>query len=263
MSRHEHAASMIRQLLMKKKLLVLFFAAVPAFVLLYCSAVDITVTPEDRFYARMIMQEYDDVYVDAALTTYEEEIDLVHAIQMAVLRVSKGEGAISKNSERNPKDLYFLKRGACHDRSYVIEKILRSYGFRTRHISSYAVGDGQSSLIALLTPGTSSHAVSEVMTQKGWLVVDSNSPWLSLDSHDNPISIEGVRRDVHEKKITWNSRYVLAMNEHFRHRFTYVIGLYSRHGKFYPPYNAIPDINWREFIYGMRSMIPFGLITRH
>jgi hypothetical protein len=27
--------------------------------------------------------------------------------------------------------------------------------------------------------------------------------------------------------------------------FTYVYGL-SRHGRFYPPYNAVPDVNWGE-----------------
>ena len=30
--------------------------------------------------------------------------------------------------------------------------------------------------------------------------------------------------------------------------FVAVYGLYSRHGRFYPPYNLIPDINYGEFI---------------
>ena len=30
--------------------------------------------------------------------------------------------------------------------------------------------------------------------------------------------------------------------------FIYFIGLYSRHGYFYPPYNIIPDINYKEFV---------------
>ena len=28
--------------------------------------------------------------------------------------------------------------------------------------------------------------------------------------------------------------------------FTWVYGFYSRHGRFYPPYNAVPDVNWGE-----------------
>lgn len=30
--------------------------------------------------------------------------------------------------------------------------------------------------------------------------------------------------------------------------FTFVYGLYSRHGQFYPPYNFVPDINCGEFV---------------
>jgi hypothetical protein len=34
----------------------------------------------------------------------------------------------------------------------------------------------------------------------------------------------------------------------YNERFFYIYGLYSRHGRFFPPYNVIPDINYSEFI---------------
>jgi hypothetical protein len=28
--------------------------------------------------------------------------------------------------------------------------------------------------------------------------------------------------------------------------FTWIYSLYSRHGRFYPPYDPVPDVNWAE-----------------
>ena len=47
----------------------------------------------------------------------------------------------------------------------------------------------------------------------------------------------------------WNSDFAPFMNPILKNNFIYIIGLYSRHGRFYPPYNFIPDINWGEFMY--------------
>ena len=31
--------------------------------------------------------------------------------------------------------------------------------------------------------------------------------------------------------------------------FTYLFGLYSRHGRFYPPYTPVPDLDWGQLGY--------------
>jgi hypothetical protein len=41
------------------------------------------------------------------------------------------------------------------------------------------------------------------------------------------------------------------INPIFRSDFTYVIGLFSRHGRFYPPFTPIPDVNWRQIVYNL------------
>jgi len=34
----------------------------------------------------------------------------------------------------------------------------------------------------------------------------------------------------------------------YQESFSFIYGLYSRHGKFYPPYTFIPDVNYVELI---------------
>ena len=42
--------------------------------------------------------------------------------------------------------------------------------------------------------------------------------------------------------------------------FTFVYGLYSRHGKFYPPYNFVPDINYKTWLIEINDN-PMGIIN--
>ena len=63
---------------------------------------------------------------------------------------------------------------------------------------------------------------------------------------NNPLSINKIQHDIENSfYINWKKP---PSDEIYLHSFIYVYGLYSRHGRFYPPYNFIPDINYREFI---------------
>ena len=104
----------------------------------------------------------------------------------------------------------------------------------------------RSSIKSLITPKTKSHAALEVLTKKGWLVVDTNSPWVAIDVHNNPLSIKKIQQSVDNSVyIEWKKP---PLDDIYIKSFVAVYGLYSRHGKFYPPYNFIPDINYGEFI---------------
>ena len=95
-------------------------------------------------------------------------------------------------------------------------------------------------------------------TKKGWLVIDSNFPWIALDVNNNPLSIKNIQQSLDNSvDIDWKkspldvvggntSKYVKSII--YTKPFVAVYGLYSRHGRFYPPYNLIPDINYGEFI---------------
>jgi hypothetical protein len=60
------------------------------------------------------------------------------------------------------------------------------------------------------------------------------------------VSIQDIQNSVENAAaITWKQAPPVDI---YTEPFTFVYGLYSRHGKFYPPYNFIPDVHYGEFI---------------
>ncbi|HEX9205115.1 MAG TPA: transglutaminase domain-containing protein [Candidatus Deferrimicrobiaceae bacterium] len=206
--------------------------------------VDNSITEEDKIYIGKILQEKKVTFTSRP-TRYEEEIELIMKIQNTVLEVAHDNIGIPYNSPREPKDLYLLKSGLCYDRSRSIEKISRYLGFKTRHISIYSTENTHSPFQSLITPKISSHAVTEVLTLKGWIVVDSNVYWISLDGQGNPVSIEQIQSKKNNRIISWAKP---LPNDIYKKPFTFIYGLYSRHGRFYHPYNFVPDINYKELM---------------
>ena len=212
------------------------------------SSVDNSITAEDRVYISKILEE-GGVKPMRKQRGYSDEIEYIKAVQRAVQRLA-GKGECSPpGSTREPKDLYVRRRGESYDRSRVIEKMLREARFQTRHIMLFSTSESGSRLKALIIPGFMSHSITEVLTRRGWLVVDPDDPWISVNRSGEPMLLRAVQSDVDKRLIAWGGTEVRTMSFWYRQHFTYVFGLYSRHGKFYPPYNFVPDINWLEFFY--------------
>ena len=133
--------------------------------------------------------------------------------------------------------------GLCFDRSRAIETILRLQGMRTRHAAIYSTRATGSALRSLATPGVDSHAITEVMTRRGWMIVDSNSRWIGLTNANQPLDLARLRD---RPGGPWHPSVRVQLPEIYRAPYTWVYGLYSRHGRFYPPYNPVPDVNWAE-----------------
>lgn len=216
-------------------------ASVCLLLLLGYHAVDNSLTPEDEEY---ILRYLDEGQVPAAPSpdSYDEQLTFIRAVQSAVLRVAPEHRGIADDQPREPRDLYLAGAGLCYDRSRAIEKILRHAGFETRHVFILSTEGVSSRLEALVTPGVASHAVTEVRTARGWLVVGSNTGWLSLDAADNPRSIKELERHG-RGDIAWKEA---PRTEIYERPMIAVYGLYSRHGRFFPPYNSLPDVNYRE-----------------
>lgn len=232
---------MIDQLKKNKKSLLLVLIVAGVTTALAYHEVDKILSEEDRSYI--------DLYVeDEALpknSSYEEELKFIVSVQDSVLRVAPRNGGIPLGQGRGPRELYEAGKGLCYDRSRVIEKILLRYGFVTRHVSLYSRNQaGQ--IWTLITPGGASHAVTEVLTKRGWLVLDSNARWVSIDSTNRPVSIKQIQSAI-ENRVTMQWAWKPPAKI-YTEPFTFVYGLYSRHGQFYPPYNFIPDINYHEFL---------------
>jgi hypothetical protein len=182
---------------------------------------------------------------DISITDFQEEITAIRAVQAAVIAISPVRKMIAKGKSREPRDLYLSGHGICADRARTIEKILTYLGFRTRYASLYLNTDRSSSLEVLLTPAIPSHAVIEVHTTRGWMVVDTTSHWIGLRADGRPISLQSIPQD---EASEWSA--LLAMPDPLLLKDLVVVyGLYSRHGYFYKPMTPFPDVNWRDFVW--------------
>ena len=153
--------------------------------------------------------------------TLDRDVFIVRAVQHAVLSAAPRDIGIPLGQSREPADLLAARAGLCYDRSRTIEKALRLAGFDVRHVFMWRAGDG-------------SHAVSEALTADGWLVVDSNEPWVSLVA-GRPVALgEFAEAGIDPPHGSYGG-FAIA-------------GLYSKHGQFYPPFTPIPDVSWRELL---------------
>lgn len=210
---------------------------------LFYSSVDNSLSQIDRQYISKYLVEVRSLPDNPR---YEDEVNFIISVQHAVLNIVPGNEGIPFGQKREPKELYEAKTGLCFDRSRVIEKILRYSGFDVRHVFILSTAQVGSAIKAIMTVGVSSHAVTEVLTKKGWLVVDSNARWVSTDSEGRPISIEKIQYGVeHSVPIQWGLEPPSFI---YAQPFIFLYGLYSRHGYFYPPYNVVPDVNYGELL---------------
>jgi hypothetical protein len=231
--------------------------AVAAFVaLLAYNQVSSALTEEDEIYVEKILQETGHGAVKkgaAARLSFEQQINVIAAVQDAVLLMTPKDDEIPLDHGREPRDVYELRQGICFDRSRVIEKALNYAGLRARHVAVYSTAKAKSALRALMTPQVDSHAVTEVKTVRGWMVIDSNARWMGLTASGQPFTLKALKNNHALAEPAGNALAVTRMDQIFRSDFTYVIGLFSRHGHFYPPYTSVPDVNWRELLYNVAN----------
>lgn len=170
--------------------------------------------------------------------SFDGQVAFIKAVQDRVLDAAPDDRGIPTGEPRELTDVLKAKHGLCFDRSRAIETVLRAHGFEARHIAIYSTAETGSALRSLVTPGTPSHALTEVKTERGWLLVDPNQRWIGLTTDGDLASLD----DLSGKKWRTPAPDIL------KRPFVYVRGLYSRHGGFYRPYNPIPDVSWPELV---------------
>jgi len=170
--------------------------------------------------------------------SFEQEIALIRKVQAVIfIRAPFGDG-IPEYEEREPSDLMRAGHGLCYDRSRAFDKAFGYLGFESRHV--YLLYKENQSLIgALFHYGQSSHAVTEVKTSKGWLFVDSNTPWIALNRNGEPVNADDVWRRFNEFENA---------PTYLRDPWWAIRGMYSRKGHLYAPYVPFPEFNWVDFL---------------
>ena len=240
-----------RALWLTLALLVLGVVAVIAL-----GAVSTELTPDDMAYAERILREagHGELVDRAVPAAFEDQVRAILAVQDAMLSLAPKNRGIPFDQPREPRDLYAARSGLCYDRSRAIEKILSHLGFEVRHAAVYSLGEAGSPLISLLTPRTDSHAVTEVKTSRGWLLIDSNRRWIGLTRSGELVDLGKLRKMEPDRKTsrkTWDKRIKSKMSRILASPYTYIYGLYSRHGRFYPPYTPVPDVAWSQIPYNI------------
>lgn len=216
--------------------------------------VDTTITDDDRFYIRKILEKTHNNPESMRNTdSFDEQIQTILAIQNSAFDATPNAGQMPLDQPREPKDLEASDTAYCNDRARYLDKTFRLYGFETRYASLYSKIPGKIFLQTFLTLGVKgafSHALIEVKTAKGWIVVDTRNRWISLDQDNQPHSLHDLQNAAETKiwplwsPLSKEQPYALLNDE-----FYILYGLYSRHGRFYPPYTPyIPDIDFQEFV---------------
>lgn len=235
-------------------LLAISLVGIIAFILLLIAHnVDKKITLEDEQALKTMLSKagYTPT-LEKTSDIFQEQIKNIRIIQDSILISSPKLLKIPLYQSREPADLLKTAHGQCSDRARSIEKGLKVIGFKTRFAAIF-------SREKTFTPPATmaidsgydlrSHAVIEVLTSKGWLIVDTNSRWLSLNENNEPVSLSELQDIKDKPNLKWSKTNKGEFYWLLKGPFTYVYGLYSRHGLFYPPFTPyIPDINWSEFI---------------
>ena len=174
------------------------------------------------------------------LNTYEKEIICVKSIQEAQLNLIDDTKCRGRFINLGSIEVINKNTACCFDRARITEQVLQIYKFKVRHVFL-----AQTEIFFYNNlPRSSSHAVTEVLTSRGWLGVDSNEPFILLDQDNLPNTYEQA---IHNGLIKSLSTSTFT-DSFYKKPLVHVIGLYSRNGTFFEPYLPyIPEINFNDF----------------
>jgi len=227
-----------------------------------------TLSKNDRIFLKAFLSEWKiDIPDHEIHQSQQTELNYVKLIQERVL----SEVCNSMNtydSVGNVQYYFRQKKGLCYDRSMLLEKFYLLAGFSVRHIYIYFDFNGKDvARRDFFKSYVSSHALLEVKTKEGWMVVGSNSNWIGLDTKGQVLTIGAIRDKLIDGSLALNNQpsYGLPFYQELPkpQAFRYVYGLYSRHGGFLksaPLETAlcamgirphIPDYNFRMLLYNL------------
>lgn len=222
-------------------------------VLLLLSNKTLTLSIQDKAYIDSFRREWNMHETPQTVhKDFQSEYLFIEKLEHSVLNeICHKE--ISHSMFGNMSYYFKEKMGFCYDRAVLMEKVFLYYGFPFRHIFIYypSEKDKDPGLYDFFRKSTESHAVLEVKTKNGWMLMDSNSDWIGLSKNGKPFTIKDLRADLYDNgKIDLKEEYTNGVPFWKEHpKFNYVYGFYSRNGSFFSPHIGLPEVNLRMLLY--------------
>ena len=251
---------------MKRRLLKILLVSL-ASIVLFAFAFNSypTVTATDRAYIDSFLTEWKfPAQTDSIHSSFDKEIEFISTVQDGVLQSIRHD-MIKYNQVGDCKIYYTGRKGSCYDRAIFMEKIFSTYGFPIRHLYLYFNSDSTHiQSLDIFNKGLTSHAMLEVKTKKGWMLVGTNGNWLAMDQQKNPLKIQQVREVLKKGAFTPYKKTSIGITfyETFQipSNFKVIYGVYSRHGEFLQSPlekglhaigvpSFVPDYNLRMLLY--------------
>jgi hypothetical protein len=235
--------------------LFLFCTVAVGVVLLMAFSTKPVASAEDIRYINAFLKDWNISATPAEVhQSFESEIAFIRSLQDSIVSGIQHQ-EIEQNQYGNVRFYYQNRYGFCYDRVILMEKIFLYFNFNIRHVFVYYSEDTgtpeETTLSHFFKKGIGSHALTEVETSKGWMVMGSNADWIGLDEKEQPFTIRELKVNLHKTgAVQLKEQPLHGVNFWEQHpRFRYIYGVYSRHGYFLPPYNAIPDYNFHMLLY--------------
>lgn len=180
----------------------------------------------------------------------EEEIEYISKMNHAYSIYSNYHSILKNEDHANREliDLINLKFPNCYIMAYIFEKVLESKGFKTRHIF-LTLNEKKMPKPLLLFMKLNSHALLEVKTKRGWLIVDPYQNWQGVTNKSEVINIQQLKQNG-VKYYKWKKEiHAGILNLFFQNNFEFFYGLYSRKGGIIPSkISTLPVINAEDLI---------------
>lgn len=150
---------------------------------------------------------------------------------------------IQNRQPRTAQNIVEAKSTICYDRSWLIETLAEQQGYPARRV--FLLANTTSNFKPwIFSRNVISHAMSEIHTEKGWVLVENQETWCGV-INETAISVADIFRnkEILKQIPLKNKNHILYKN------FNYYRGLYSRHGQLFEPYVPFPEVRWKDLLW--------------
>jgi hypothetical protein len=251
----------------KKRNALLIFIGFFLFVVIYNNQT-VTVNQQDKQYLQLFLNDWNIHQTPKEVhQSFESEVSFISRVQDSVIAQVHHQN-VPHQDFGNVAYYYSDKKGQCYDRAVLLEKFFTYYHFPFRHLYVYFNDNGIGpTKLDFFKKSLTSHAITEVKTSKGWLIVGCNSNWLGLDSSGNPMTIAELRKHIVSNTLYLKKPATMGQPSFWtlHNDFRFIYGIYSRHGDFFnhtnqnlsaasvapSSFHVLPDYNLRMLFYNL------------